>query len=269
MTSKTSSITTHDGLTLMTREWECADPKAHVLIVHGLGEHSGRWEHVGGFLAGRGYASLSFDQRGHGASGGRRTHVESFDEYLDDVELVFSSFSEELPRIIYGHSMGGLISTLYAESDRPQADMYVLSAPAIDAEVPALLRAATSVLGRLTPRLALPNSINGEQLSRDPLVGERYFADPLIETKVTTSFGLAMLAAMPAARSRLAVLEKPILVIHGADDPLVPPQASAPLAAVPSVERKLFPGLRHEIHNEPEHDEVLGFVADWLDAQLA
>ena len=268
MTSTNSSITSGDGLTLLTRHWECSDPKANVLIVHGLGEHSGRWEHVGGFLAGRKYATFSLDLRGHGASGGRRTHVGSFDEYLDDVELVFGKLSNDLPRIMYGHSMGGLITTLYAVSDRPQADMYVLSAPAIDAEVPAVLRATTSVLGRLTPKLALPNSIKGEQLSRDPLVGERYFADPLVETKVTTSFGLAMMAAMPAARSQLADLDRPVLVIHGADDPLVPPRASAPLAAVPGVERKLFPGLRHEIHNEPEQDEVLGFVADWLDSQL-
>lgn len=269
MTSTTSSTTTSDGLTLLTRHWHCVDPKASVLLVHGLGEHSGRWEHVGNFLVDRGYAASSLDLRGHGASSGRRIHVEDFDEYLDDIELVLSALPDDRPRIMYGHSMGGLISTLYAVSDRPQADMYVLSAPALDAEVPMALRVATTVLGRLTPKLALPNSIKGEQLSRDPSVGERYFADPLVETKATVNLGVAFLAAMAEARNRLDHLAKPTLVIHGAADELVPPRASAPLAAVPGVERKLFPGLRHEIHNELENQEVLGFVADWIDAQLA
>ena len=269
MTSMTSSITTADGITLLTRTWECSDPTAHVLLIHGLGEHSGRWEHVGTFLADRGYSTHSFDLRGHGASGGRRVHIEDYNEFLDDVALLLGDLPEGLPRVIYGHSMGGLIATGYAVSDRPQPDLYVLSAPALDADLPVPLQIASRVLRRVVPKLPLPNSVKGEQLSRDPSVGERYFADPLVQTKATANFGTVMLEAMTDVREQLDQFTKPALVIHGADDPLVPPHASAPLAAVPSVERKLFPGLRHETHNEPEQDEVLGFVADWLDAQLA
>ncbi len=269
MTSTTASVTTADGLTLLTRAWECTNPKAHVLIIHGLGEHSGRWENVGSFLADRGYATHSFDLRGHGASGGRRVHIESYDDFLDDVAVVFAELPEDTPRVIYAHSMGGLIATGYAVSDRPQPDLYVLSAPALEAEIPVPLQIASKVLSRVVPKLPLPNSLKGEQLSRDPSVGERYFADPLVQTKATTRFGTVMLEAMTQVRGRLDHFTRPALVIHGAEDPLVPPSASAPLAAVPSVERKLFPGLRHEIHHELEQSEVLGFVADWLDAQLA
>jgi alpha-beta hydrolase superfamily lysophospholipase len=268
MTSTTSSITTADGLTLLTRLWKCPDPKAHVLLIHGLGEHSGRWDNVGSFLVDRGYTAHSFDLRGHGGSGGRRVHIESFDDFLDDVELVFNELPEHLPRVIYAHSMGGLIATGYAVSDRRQPDLYVLSAPALEADIPVPLQITSKVLGRVVPKLPLPNSVKGDQLSRDPSVGERYFADPLVQTKATTGFGSVMLEAMSVVRGRLDSFTRPALVIHGADDPLVPPQASAPLAAVPAVERKLFPGLRHETHHEPEKDEVLGFVADWLDAQL-
>ena len=269
MTSMTSSINTADGLTLLTRAWECADPRAHVLLIHGLGEHSGRWEHVGTFFAGRGYSAHSFDLRGHGASGGRRVHIEDYNEFLDDVALVFGELPEDLPRVIYGHSMGGLIATGYGVSDRPQPDLFVLSAPALAADIPAPLQIASKVLRRVVPKLPLPNSVKGEQLSRDPSVGERYFADPLVQTKATANFGTVMLEAMEQVKGQLDHLTTPALVIHGADDPLVPPHASAPLAAVPGVERKLFPGLRHETHQEPEQDEVLGFVADWLDSQLA
>jgi alpha-beta hydrolase superfamily lysophospholipase len=239
-----------------------------MLLIHGLGEHSGRWEHVGGFFADRGIDVTSFDLRGHGRSEGDRVHLESFEQYLDDAEQVFAGVPADVPRVIYGHSMGGLIATSYAVSDRPQPDLYVLSAPAIDPTVPLYIRVVSNVLGRVTPNLRIPNSIKGEQLSRDPAVGEKYFADPLVETKATAQFGLAFLSQIGWIGSQLERLRTPALVVHGADDPLVAPQGSAPLAAIPGVERKLFPGLRHEIHNEPEQKDVLGFIGSWLDAQL-
>ncbi len=269
MTSTTATIETADGLTLLTRDWACEAPRARILIVHGLGEHCGRYEHVGDFFVDRGFAVSAFDQRGHGASGGRRVHVDSFDEFLDDLEMVLATVPNDLPRVIYGHSMGGLISTSYAVSGRPQPDLYVLSAPGLDADFPAPLIMAAKTLGGLLPTVRLPNSVKGSQLSRDPAVGEAYFADPLVETKATARFGASGLRQMDVVSDRLDALKTPALVVHGADDEFVPPRASAPLAGVPGVERKLFPGLRHEIHNEPEQGEVLGFVADWIDAQLA
>jgi alpha-beta hydrolase superfamily lysophospholipase len=239
-----------------------------MLIIHGVGEHSGRWEHVGDFFADRGYDVTSFDLRGHGASGGDRIDLESFDQYLDDVERVFAEIPDDLPRVIYGHSMGGLIATAYGMSSRRQPDRYVLSAPALAADVPAALRLAAKVLSRITPGLRLKNSIKGEQLSRDPSVGEKYFADPLVETKATARFGAILFGEMDSLGDRYEGLSRPTLVIHGAEDSLVPPRASAPLAALDNVERKLFAGLRHETHNEPEQAEVLGFVAAWLDDQM-
>ena len=114
----------------------------------------------------------------------------------------------------------------------------------------------------------MENSIKGEQLSRDTKVGEKYFADALVNTKATARFGALFLAQMEYLQENYQGLRQPTLVVHGAADPLVPPQASAPLAGLANVERKLFPGLRHEIHNEPEQDEVLGFIAHWLDNHL-
>ena len=269
MTSTTSQLMANDGLGLLVRHWACDNPRANVLIVHGLGEHSGRYEHVGDFLVGEGFGVLSYDQRGHGASGGDRVHLESFEEYLDDLELVASEIGSDLPLIIYGHSMGGLVAASYGASSRPQPELYVLSAPALAAEVPGPLRLAAKVVSRIRPGTYFPSSIKGEQLSRDPSVGVKYFADPLVETKTTAKFGAVFLGQMDAIEDKLGRLTTPTLVIHGAEDELVPPYASAPLAALPNVERKLFPGLRHETHNEPEQADVLGFVASWLKDQLA
>jgi alpha-beta hydrolase superfamily lysophospholipase len=268
MTSTTSQLVAEDGLGLLLRHWECPAPKARILLIHGIGEHSGRWEHVGDFFAAEGFDVTGFDLRGHGASGGDRMDVESFEQYLDDVELVLDHVPADLPRIIYGHSLGGLIAVSYGVSKREQPDLFVLSAPALAADVPIYLRWAARLLSRAAPGLRLANSIKGEQLSRDPAVGEKYFADPLVQTKATTRLGAALFSQMDWLHDRYGELSRPALVIHGAEDPLVPPQASAPLAVLDKVDRKLFPGLRHETHNEPEQEEVLGFVAAWLDDHL-
>jgi len=267
MTSVTGAFTAVDGTELFTRHWECAAPRARMLIVHGLGEHSGRWEHVGAYFAAAGFDVRSYDQRGHGHTSDGPVDIESFDLFLDDIEEQIAGL--DAPVVIYGHSMGGLIATAYAESDRPQSDLYVLSAPALSASVPAVLRLAATVLSKVTPGLAMRNSIKGEHISRDPEVAAAYFADPLVYEKATTRFGSAFLDTMDRTREAVDRIRKPTLVIHGANDELVPPAASAPLAAVPSVERKLFPGLRHEIHNEPEQEEVLGFVLAWINDQLS
>ena len=268
MTSTTAQLMATDGVGLLTRHWPCETPLARVLIVHGIGEHSGRYEHVGEFLVEQGFDVFAFDQRGHGASGGNRMDLESFEEFLDDLEVVLGETQSELPMVIYGHSMGALIATSYGASQRPQPDLYVLSAPALDAEVPMALRLAVRAMNRIRPGTYLPNSIKAEQISRDPSVGEKYFADPLVQTKATARFGAIFLAQLDSIKGQINRLTTPTLVIHGADDELVPPHAAAPLAALPDVERKLFPGLRHETHNEPEKDAVLGFVATWLKSQL-
>lgn len=269
MEATTGTVTAPDGTELFTRAWTPPDPKADLLIVHGLGEHSGRWDHVARFLADRGYAVAGFDLRGHGHSTGPRCHIDSFDQMVGDVDAVAASLGQERPWVLYGHSLGGLISTHYLTSDRRRPDAAILSAPALDDELPAVLHAAARVLGRVTPKLSVPNSIKGEQLSRDPEVAEAYFADPLVETSATCRFGLEGIAAQDMARDAVDQIDIPAFVIHGAEDNLVPPRASAPFAAIDGIDRKLYPGLRHEIHNEPEWDQVLADVADWLDATLA
>jgi acylglycerol lipase len=268
--STTGTVTARDGLTLLTRHWAADPARATVVLVHGLAEHSGRYEHVGAFLAERGYDTHGFDLRGHGGSGGRRVDVRRFDDFLDDIELIITGArTPGRPLVLYGHSLGGLLATSYAESDRPQPDLLVLSAPALDANLSGFLEGMLQVLGRFAPLMRVGSPVEGEQLSRDPEVGRRYFADPLVSTKGTARFGRITLRAMKAATAGIGAIRVPTLVIHGEDDPLVPVATTAPLGDLPGCERIVFPGLRHETHNEPEWRDVLGKVTGWIDGCLA
>lgn len=273
MNETTGRLKASDDLELFTRTWTPeGDPTRGMLIVHGMGEHSGRYGHVARFFVDRGYAVSTFDLRGHGQSGGSRVHIRSFDEYLDDLQCVIESglVRTDLPWVIYGHSLGGFISAYYLGDDRPHPDAAILSAPPVAPEVPGATRVAVLALGRIAPRVALPNPFDGDQLSRDPAVGEAYFADPLVCTKTTA--GMALQTFFQAQERSMDVIKSittPTLVIHGADDTLNVPSASAPLASVESVERKVYPGLRHEMHNEPEQIQVLSDVSAWLDSALA
>jgi alpha-beta hydrolase superfamily lysophospholipase len=272
MDETTGTLKAKDDLELFTRTWTPeSDPTRGMLIVHGLAEHSGRWEHVAHFFVDQGYAVTAFDLRGHGQSGGTKGHVGSFDEYLDDVQRLVESelVRTDLPWVLYGHSLGGFISASYLSEDRPHPDAAVLSAPALAADMPGALRVAAQVLGRVAPKVAMANPIDGEQLSRDDAVGEAYFEDPLVYTKATTRLALETFNAQDRILDVIESIDTPTLVIHGAEDTLVPPSASAPLASVDSVERKVYPGLRHEMHNEPEQAQVLADVAAWLDSALA
>lgn len=271
MTEQEGMFHTSDGVELFTRTWSAREPRYEVLLVHGLGEHSGRWAEPMTHLTDRGADVYTYDLRGHGRSSGDRTDVTSFDRFYDDIsEMAAATVAASgRPWVLYGHSLGGLQATGYLLSGRdPQPNVAVLSAPAMKAEVSGALRLAAGIFGRVAPRLRFPTSITGEQLSKDPSVGERYFADELVEVKASARLGRAIFDEQARLASELGLIGIPTLVIHGAADPLVLPSASAGLARSEGVVRRLYPTLRHELHNEPEGPEVLGDVADWIDSRL-
>ena len=212
--------------------------------------------------------TAAFDLRGFGESGGTRAFVNSFDEYLGDVEDRLTERRKlGLPVVLLGHSMGGLIALLYALSSRPQPDLLVLSSPLLAADVPAAKRAAAKVLSKILPKLALPNDLKGEQLSSDPAVGEAYFADPLVYTKTTARLGAEMLGSMDRASNAMEALSLPTLVLHGGADTIVPPASSAPIGELPNAERQLFPSFRHESFNEVDRSKAIRTVLDWINGQ--
>jgi alpha-beta hydrolase superfamily lysophospholipase len=261
-----SSWPTADGTPLHTRHWPATgDPWATVLIVHGIGEHSGRYERTGRLMAEAGLDVHAFDLRGHGLSGGRRVYVRRWDDFLDDLEARLGQARQEgRPLVLLGHSMGALIALTYVCSDRPAPDLLVLSALPLDARTPAWQRLLAPALSRVAPTLLVANPISGEQLSHDPAVGTAYFADPLVQPRSTARLGAELFRAMKRARSELGRLHVPTLAIHGGADTLVPTAVSEPIAGVAGVERRVLPNLRHETLNEPEGPEVVAAIVAWL-----
>jgi acylglycerol lipase len=268
-TATISFGTTRDGLEQLRRCWAADAPKAAILLVHGIGEHSGRYEHVGEALAAAGYDTLGFDQRGFGESGGRRAFVNDFSEYVDDVaDLLVERRELGVPVVLMGHSLGGLVSATYLVSDRPQPDLAVLSAPALSAKIPLWQRVAIPVLSRVAPKLHVKSDFDGSILTRDVDVQESYNNDPLRVDGSTAALGRRILDAMKATSPVIEKITQPTYVLHGESDTLVPPLASEAIGELPNVTRKVWAGLRHECMNEPEWPEVVAGITDWLDGQV-
>ncbi len=270
MPASTETVTTAHGVEQHRRHWPAEGPaRAAMVIVHGMSEHSGRYEHIGGHFAKSGIDVRSFDLRGHGLTAGPRGYVGRFDEFLDDVEEHLDLQRElGLPVILLGHSLGGLICASYAVSDRPQPDLLVLSAPALSANVPGWQKTMAPIMAAVLPKLTMPSDFDGELLSRDPAVGTAYKDDPLRLRKATTRLGAEVFKAMTTVARDRRRIRVPTYVLHGADDNLVPPSASEPLVELENVTRVVHAGLRHECMNEPEQDEVLASISAWLDGRL-
>ncbi len=270
MASQTDPVAAADGTPLLARSWAArGEPWGVVLLVHGVSEHSGRYEHVGEWLSEAGLEVRAYDQRGFGGSGGRRGDVRVWRSLLDDLEgRMAAARRPGLPLVLYGHSMGGLICVEYAESARPQPDLMVLSAPGLDSGHPKWLRWAAAVLGRVLPWVSVSGDDDFSVLSRDPAVAEAFRSDPLVVNRQTFRFGREAFAAQARTRAGIGRIHVPTLVMHGDADWLVPPSASEPLARVPGVTRRVYPGLRHELHNEPEGRAVVADVVAWLRGQV-
>ena len=255
--------------TELVREWApSGKPRAFLVLIHGLAEHSGRYERTGSLLSDAGFYVRSFDLIGAGGSGGARWDIDDWERYHDQIDRHMQWASDRGgPVILMGHSMGGNLALGYVLRDRIKPDLLVLSAPAADGGA-AWQKALAPIAARLAPKLMLPNGVKGEQLSRDPAVGEAYFADPLVHTKSTTRLGAALFEAMGELTKHWDRLDVPTLVLHGGADTIVPPQSTAPLGELPTCERRLYPGLQHEILNEPEGPDIVAEIIDWIGQRI-
>ncbi|MEM9655641.1 MAG: lysophospholipase [Actinomycetota bacterium] len=264
------TATSATGEAQLRRRWAVDDPRAAILVVHGIGEHSGRYAHVAQFFAQRGFDVEAFDNRGFGESGGARGHIDSYSVFLDDIaERLDARRTLGVPTVLFGHSLGGLMSAAYLVDDRPQPDLAVLSSPALSSEMPLWQKLGAPVLGRITPKLFVPSEIDGDLLSRDVEVQEAYRDDPLRVAGATAGLGFQTLQTMKATAASLDRLTVPTYVFHGEEDRLVPIAASQPFDGLAGVTYRSWPGLRHECLNEPEQDQVMDEIAQWLDGRLA
>jgi len=252
-----------------------ADPKAVLLVVHGLGEHGGRYGNVVNYFLPRGYGLYALDHYGHGKSEGQREYVERFSDYTQTLKIFFDRVrAAQLARPIFlvGHSLGGLISAVYLLDHQAGLAGAVLSGPAVKAPS---LSPAVLVVGRmmsvLAPRMGVLGLDSGG-VSRDPQVVRAYVEDPLVfNGKTTARLGAETLDAMGRVQAGAGTLRLPLLILQGAADRLVDPAGAELLyQAAGSADKtlKVYPGLYHEIYNEPEHEQVLHDVELWIEAHL-
>ncbi len=278
MPSTTGEVKARDGTRLRTRRWRPEDePWALVQLVHGLAEHSGRYERIGSLLAEAGLDVHAVDLRGHGGSGGTRGDIARWESLHDDIEDALvrlragSSDGDagRRPVVLLGHSMGGLVALDYVLAGRPAPDLLVLGSPAIDDALPGWQHRLVPILSRFAPTMLVATAWDGATLSRDPVVGQAVDADPACLTRITTRTGRGGFAAQVRTRKALERLAVPTWVHHGSDDRLVPPRASEPLGRLPGVSRRVYQGLRHECFNEPEGPQVVADIVAWLRTQVA
>lgn len=253
------------------------DARAVIVIAHGAAEHSGRYDLFAKHFTGKGYVVAALDHLGHGRSDGDRCVVKSFDDYTETLVSFRQQVSEDfsgLPMVLLGHSMGGLISANFLLEHQDAFVGCVLSGPAIktDLEPPWIQLLLIRVLAVLMPRLGVLQ-LDASGVSRVPEEVERYRQDPLNYTgKMTSSMVAALFAAMNAIQARAGEITLPLLMLHGGADSMASPEGSRFLDAhVGSTDKtlKIYPGLYHEIFNEPERDEVFTEIEQWLNARLA
>jgi alpha-beta hydrolase superfamily lysophospholipase len=275
-----ATLHTADGLALQVRDWPVAQPRGTVLLVHGLGEHIGRYLHVAAALNGWGWNVVGYDQRGHGASPGPRGRLPNADDLLADLGRMVQAtrLAHTGPLVLLGHSLGGLVAARYVAEgvgDAPAAawhepvDALVLSSPALDPGMNAGQRLLLALLAPIAPHLAVSNGLDPAWISRDPAVVSAYVADPLVHDRVAPRLVRFIVDAGDLVRARAARWRVPTLLLWAGSDRCVAPAGSVAFAAAApraTVTARAFDPLFHEIFNEPEKHEVFGALRDWLGA---
>lgn len=275
----TEEIMTTDGTPLYVQHWkpDTDDIKATVLLVHGIAEHMGRYAHVADRLATSGYAVSGMDLRGHGKSGGQpRAYVDDFHIFAEDVEFLrqhMMTDGSNKPLVVLGHSMGGLIGVLYALKYQEHLAALVTSGAAL-ALGDSISKAAIVVgkfLAKVMPKFPV-EKLSADTISRDQAVIDAYKADPLVyRDKVRARMGLGIINAGEYALERVDTLQIPLLIMHGEQDQATSPESSRLFyerAGSEDKTLKMYAGLYHEIFNEPEQDDVLNDVVEWLDNHI-
>lgn len=271
-----TSVLQEQPLRVVARAWPVANPKGGVVLVHGLGEHSGRYAHVAQTLNEAGLSVLAPDLPGHGLSEGRRGHFPSYEQVLDLIGQALTYLGEAVsgqPLFLYGHSLGGNLVVNYALR-RPQGLRgAIASGPWLRLAIqpPRWRVALARTVGRLLPAITQPNGLDPHDLSHDPQVVQAYIEDPLVHDRISAGLFLAAYQAGLSALENASRLQVPLLLMHGTADRLTSPEASAAFCARAGslCTLRLWEGLYHEVHNEPQKAEVLATLRNWLESLLA
>ncbi len=265
-----------EGLTLYAAHWPVDNPRAVIALVHGVGEHIGRYAHLAKWFNNHQVAVLGYDHQGHGRSAGKRGHVRHLDAYLDDVGLLLSESRRLYPGVpvfLYGHSMGGNLTLNYVLRRHPKGLAgHIATGPHIRLafEAPALKIFAGKLLRRFMPALSLPTGLASHFLSHDPAVVQAYKADPLVHDQLSASAGLAVLEGAAWLNEYSGDYPLPLLLQHGAGDKITSAHATKEFASRlhGDVTFHEWPDLYHEIHNEKEQEQVFELTLHWMEKEM-
>jgi alpha-beta hydrolase superfamily lysophospholipase len=297
-------FTARDGENLALYEWpldawademglDAAPPRAVVLLVHGLGEHAGRYEHVARQLMRWGFAVRAYDQRGHGESGGARGALPNANALLDDLAEVVDDTrlrgmrlqyginasvapQKPLPLILLGHSLGGLVVGRFVALNIRPVEAVVMSSPALDAGLGVFQKLALALGRTLAPNLCVSNGLDARYISHDERVVKAYLADRMVHNRISPRLGQFIASSGPATVAAASSWSTPTLLMYAGADRLVNPQGSQAFAAnalAPGVKpgtvtAKRFDGLYHELFNEVDPAPVFETLRVWLDARF-
>lgn len=265
------TIRSSDGLSLFAREWRPEEsPRGLVCLVHGIGEHSGRYDHVAAALGRAGVALLGFDHRGHGRSQGQRGHTPSYDTIMDDIGGLLAEGARRypgLPTVIYGHSMGGNFTLNYVLRRRPRLAGAVVTSPWLRlAFQPSRVKVRLGrLMYRVWPSFAQHADPMEDAISRDPAMLEQRAGDPLVHDWVTPKLFFDTYDAGLWALEHASEFPLPLLLMHGTGDRITSWEASREFAArAHDCTFRAWEGFYHETHNEPEGAQVIAAIVAWV-----
>lgn len=263
-----------DGTALFVADWLLLRPPPNggVVIMHGLGEHAGRYQHVAKFFNECGFAVRTYDQRGHGRSAGVRGDVPDSEVFLRDAKQVVDDFAQELssPPILFGHSMGGLFAATFALKNLAPLRAVILSSPALAVFLAPWQNMLFNVMRRIAPGLALPTSLPARYLSHDDAVVQAYKKDSLVHGRISARNMAAILSAIEFCQSHTAQLSMPCLMQVAGSDHLVNPEGSFqffPKLPKALASMQVYPEMYHEIFNEVDNAKVFADLKAWLQSR--
>ncbi len=266
-----------DGLDIFAQGWEptIVQPKAVVCLVHGHGEHTSRYAHVAEAFGKEGYILFGADLRGHGRSGSARGHVSSAEDFMQDIDELLAQARVRypgLPIILYGHSIGGVQVLHYGLLRNPKVKGVIATSSALHTSVEQqkIKVIMAKALGSLMPNTVIASGLDPKSLSRDEKVVQAYINDPLVHDKISLGFGKVMIGVSSWTLAHAGEFSLPLLLLHGKADMIAFPSSSMEFAA--SLKEKctlvLWDDAYHELHNEPEKNEVFKTMTIWMDARL-
>ena len=270
-----TSILSKDGLKITTFSNYLKSEKGVIIITHGMGEHSMRYTEMSDFYTNEGYTVISFDIRGHGLSEGKRGHTPGFEFLMDDIERVYTQVKKDypsLPIFLFGHSMGGnLVLNFLLRKPNSICGAIVTGAYLkLGFDPPKWKIILAKLSSSIWPTLSQPTELELDALSRNKEVIRKYENDELVHDRITSAFFINVHFAGQYVIDHANEIKTPLLVMHGMEDRLTSPKGSQEFAsnAGENVHLKMWDGLYHELHNEPEKQEVFHYEVEWMNKLL-